>query len=346
MDTGLRSPGAATAPDVPAQDAPARDVPARDVPALTDHVGVIGLGTMGRGMADRLLDLGVRLTAHNRTAARAAPLTERGAALVASPAELAAAVDVLVLSLADQSAVDAVLFGPDGVLAGLRPGTVVLDTSTVDPEYARGRADRLAAAGHQSLDACIVGNAGHARTGELRFLVGGPAEVLDRVHPLLEALGKEVTHLGPSGAGASMKLVLNMLMGIEMQALAEAVVFGERSGLPRDAVLRAVVNSGFSAPVMRFKAGVMRRRAFSRADFRLALMRKDMALVRTEAQRMAVPMATAEGTYGVLTAAVQQGLGELDCAAVLVEMERLAGLAEGGQTEASPEGGRTEGGRP
>jgi 3-hydroxyisobutyrate dehydrogenase len=321
MDSGRRPPEAVS--DVNGRTNLDRT---RQSPVPPDRVGVIGLGTMGGGIADRLLDRGVRLTVHNRTAAKAAPFAERGAAVATGPAELAAAVDVVLLSLADQSAVDNVLFGADSVLAGLRRGTVVLDTSTVDPGYARSRAERLVAAGHESLDACIVGNGEHARAGELRFLVGGPAGVVDRVRPLLDVLGKEVTQLGGSGAGASMKLVLNMLMGIEMQALAEAVVFGERSGLPRDAVLRAVVNSGFSAPVMRFKAGVMQRRAFSRADFRLALMRKDMALVRTEAQRMAIPLAVAEASYGVLTAAVQQGLGELDCAAVLVEMERLAGL--------------------
>jgi len=334
MHTGLEPPGPATTVDPAAQG----------VPVLTDHVGVVGLGTMGRGMAERLLGMGVRLTVYNRTASKAAPLAERGAALADSPAELAGTVDVLLLSLADQSAVDSILFGPDGVLSGLRPGTVVLDTSTVDPEYARSRAERLAAAGHRSLDACVVGNGEHARTGELRFLVGGPAEVADRVRPLLGLLGKEVTHLGHAGAGASMKLVLNMLMGVEMQALAEAVVFGERSGLPREAVLRAVAASGFSSPVMRFKAGVMQRRAFSRAEFRLALMHKDMALVRTEAQRKAVPMAVAESTYGVLTAAVQHGLGELDCAAVLVEMERLAGLTSAPLDAVPP--GPPAGGRP
>jgi 3-hydroxyisobutyrate dehydrogenase len=291
------------------------------------HIGVIGLGTMGGGMAGRLLDCGVRLTVYNRTVAKAAPLAGPGAAVAANPAGVAAAADVVLLSLADQSAVDTVVFGPDGVLAGLRPGSVVLDTSTVDPGYARTREQRLAAAGYASLDACIVGNGQHARDGELRFLVGGPAGAVDRVRPLLEVLGKEVTHLGDGGAGASMKLLLNMLMGVEVQALAEALVFGERSGLSRDAVVRAVVNSGFSAPVMRFKAGVMQRRAFSRADFRLALMRKDLALVRSEAQRLAIPMAVAESTYQVLTTAVHSGLGELDCAAVLVELERLAGLA-------------------
>jgi 3-hydroxyisobutyrate dehydrogenase len=294
------------------------------------HVGLIGLGTMGGGMAERLLDKGVRVTVYNRTPAKAAQLGELGAAVVSSAAELAGAVEVVLLSLADQSAVDSVVFGPDGVLSGLRVGTPVLDTTTVDPDYARDRAARLAARGHQSLDACVLGNAEHARSGEVRFYIGGPAEVLDRVAPLLALLGKEVTHVGEAGAGASMKLVLNMLMGIEMQALAEAIVFGERAGLPRDAVVKAIVNSGFSAPVMRFKAGIMQRRAFDRADFRLTLMRKDMSLVRSEAQRLGLPMAAAEGAYAVLTAAVAHGLGELDASAVLVEMERLAGLPEPG----------------
>ncbi len=294
------------------------------------RVGVIGLGTMGGGMAGCLLDAGVPVVVHNRTAAAAEPFAARGADVADTPAKLAAAVDVVLLSLADQAAVESVLFGPDGVVHGLGPDTVVLDTSTVDPNYARERAERLAAGGHGSMDSCIVGNGEHASAGELRFLLGGPAAVLERVHPLLDVLGKQVTHLGPSGAGSSMKLLLNMLMGVQMQSLAEAVVFGERAGLPRDAVLAAITASGFSSPVMRFKAGVMGRRRFDRADFRLALMRKDLALIRSEAQRLGVPMAVAEAAYGVLTTASNAGLGDQDCAAVLVHLEQLAGLGQEG----------------
>jgi 3-hydroxyisobutyrate dehydrogenase len=123
-----------------------------------------------------------------------------------------------------------------------------------------------------------------------------------------------------------MKLVLNMLMGIEMQALAEAVVFGERAGLPRDKILQMIANSGYSSPVMKFKCGAMGRRAFGQVDFKLSLMRKDVMLVLHECEDLAVPMPVSSGTYDMLTAAKQQGLGDLDCSAILAFMERVSGL--------------------
>lgn len=293
----------------------------------TLRVGVVGLGTMGGGMAGCLLDAGVPTVVHNRTAAAAQPFAERGATVAATPAELAAAVDVVLLSVADAAAVETVLFGPDGVRHGLSGDTVVLDASTVSPADARDRAERLRRLGVGSMDACIVGNGEHARAGELRFLLGGDEAVAQRAAPVFDVLGKQVTHLGPDGSGSSMKLLLNMLMGVEMQAMAEAVVLGEKAGLDPEAVLAAISASGFSSPVMRFKAGAMGRREF-RPDFRLALMRKDLALVRTEAQRLAVPMAAAEATYGVLTSAVHDGLGAQDCAAVLTHLERLSGAGQ------------------
>jgi 3-hydroxyisobutyrate dehydrogenase len=198
---------------------------------------------------------------------------------------------------------------------------VVIDTSTVSPGFARTLAGRLADAGHRSLEARLLGNAQHAVTGELRVMAGGDKETFERVQPLLAALGKEVTYLGGNGTAATLKLVLNMLMGVEMQALAEAIVLGEEAGLERQAVIQAIAASGFSSPVMRFKCGVMGRRAFTPADFRLALMHKDLALVRTEAQRLGVLMPGAEAAYSVLTSAVHSGMGALDCAAVVQFME-------------------------
>jgi 3-hydroxyisobutyrate dehydrogenase len=292
------------------------------------QVGMVGLGTMGGGMVARLLKQGVAAAVHNRTLAKAAPLEKDGAIVMRTPAEVAENVDTVVLSLADQSAVETVLFGPDGVVGALRPGAVVVDTSTVAPAFARATAERVAEAGHEILDACILGNGNHARSGELRFMVGGALPVFQRVEPLLTLMGKEVTHLGDHGRGASMKILLNLLMGIEMQALAEAVVFGERSGLPRDVVLRTIAASGFSSPVMKFKCGVMGRRAFDPADFRLSLMRKDLGLVRSEAQDLGIPMAATEGAYAMLTAANQRGFGDQDVAAVLAYMEEISGVEQ------------------
>ncbi|GAA1991554.1 NAD(P)-dependent oxidoreductase [Kitasatospora viridis] len=292
------------------------------------RVGVVGLGVMGGGMAHRLLAQGTPVVVWNRGADKAAPLAAAGAEVAATPAALAARVDTVLVSLADQAAVESVLFGPDGVLGALAPGGVVLNTSTVAPAFARALAERLAGTGHRILDACLLGNGQHAKDGELRFMVGGEPEVYERVEPLLASLGKEVRLVGGHGQGATLKLLLNMLMGIEMQALAEAVVLGQQAGLAPESVLQAIAASGFSSPVMRFKCGVMGRRAFERADFRLALMHKDLGLVRAEAQALGVPLAATDGAHAVLTEGLRRGLGELDCAAVLTVLEGMVGEPE------------------
>jgi 3-hydroxyisobutyrate dehydrogenase len=281
---------------------------------------------MGGGMAERLLERGARVAVYNRSPGRAEPLRRGGAAVVATPAELAASCDVILLSLADERAVGEVLRGSSGVLAGLAPGAVVVDTSTVSPSFARRRASDVADAGGRSLEACVIGNGDHARTGELRFLLGGPEDLARRLAALFELLGKQRTFIGETGSAVTLKLLMNMLMGVQMQALAEAVIVGERAGLRSGTVLQAISMSGFSSPVMRFKCGVMAQGSFEPAGFRLSLMRKDLSLIRAEAQLMSVPLSVAEAAYSVLTAALHKGIGDLDCAAVLLEMRDRAGL--------------------
>lgn len=290
------------------------------------RIAFIGLGAMGSGMAARLVDRGFDVSVYNRTRSKSEELGELGARVADSPADAAAAADVVMTSLANHEVVDAMLFGDDGALTTLPSGGYVADLSTVPPDYARTLAERVRERGHRAMDTCVLGNFQHARDGELRMMVGGDEADVEAITPILEALGKEVTYLGGNGSGATMKLVLNMLMGIEMQALAEAVVFGERAGLPRDKILQMIAPSGYSAPVMRFKCGVMERRAFEKADFKLALMRKDMMLVLDECQQMAVPMPVSEAAYTMLTAAYQQGLGDHDCSSILAFMERVSGL--------------------
>jgi 3-hydroxyisobutyrate dehydrogenase len=218
------------------------------------------------------------------------------------------------------------LYGENGAAAALRPGAVIVDMSTVPPAFARELAARAAETGHKAIDACVLGAPHHARSGELRVMVGGKEEDFHEVEDVLNTIGKEVTYLGPNGLGATMKLVLNMLMGVQMPALAEAVVFGERAGLPRDKILAMIANSGYSSPVMSFRTSMMGERAFHRAAFKLGLMRKDMMLVLSEAQELGVPLPVHESAYSMLTAANQQGLGDFDVAAVVAFQERLAGM--------------------
>jgi 3-hydroxyisobutyrate dehydrogenase len=307
------------------------------------RIGFLGLGSMGSGMAGRLAGAGFEVSVYNRSAARATPLAERGIRVADSPALAARDADVLLLSVATQDAVDELLSGPGGALAAARPGTLVADTSTVSPDAARATAARIAAAGHRALDACVVGNAQHARDGELRFMIGGDEADVAALRPVLDVLGKDVVHVGDHGMGATAKVTMNLLMGVQLQALAESVVFGERAGLSRQQLIGMILASGYCSPMMRFKGGVMARRAFDQPDFRLSLMRKDLLLALTDAQRMAVPMPATSAAYEVLTSAVNSGLGDLDCAAVLAEVERMAGVTG---PPAAPPASRPAGGRP
>jgi 3-hydroxyisobutyrate dehydrogenase-like beta-hydroxyacid dehydrogenase len=290
------------------------------------RIGVVGLGVMGGGMASRMLETGHRIVVYNRTAARARPLAERGAIIAGSPAELAAQCDLVLVSLANETVVDEIVHGPGGVLDGLSEQGVIVDTSTVSPGFARRGAERAAARGRTSVDACIIGNGQHARLGELRFMVGGDADLVARIAPVLDPLAKQVRALGAPGLGASAKVMLNLLMGVEMQMLAEAVVLGRSAGITRDDALEMISDSGYSSPVMRFKAAVMRRQAYGEPQFRLDLMRKDLGLATAEAARLDVDAPVTAATYDELIAADEAGLGELDCAAILAHAERGAGL--------------------
>jgi 3-hydroxyisobutyrate dehydrogenase len=290
------------------------------------RIAFIGLGVMGNGMACRLVESGYDVAVYNRTRAKADEVAKLGARVADTPADAARAADVVMLSLANQDIVARMLFDEGGVFETLGAGAYILDMSTVPPEFPRELAARAREAGYHALDACVLGNPMHARQGEMRVMAGGEERDFKAVEPLLEVLGKEVTYLGASGMGATMKLVLNMLMGVQMPALAEAVVFGERAGLAREQVLEMIAKSGYSSPVMGFRCAIMGQRNFEFAAFKLGLMRKDMTLVLGEAQKAGVPMPVTESAHAMLTAAQQQGLGDLDVAAMLAFQERMSGV--------------------
>src|SRR3954454_14344796 len=239
------------------------------------RIAFIGLGNMGLGMACRLAEEGYELAVYNRTKAKGKDAQNLGARLADSPADAAREAEVVMLSLADQHVVDSLLFGEDGVMSTLAGGGLVVDMSTVPPNYARELSERIAKDGYRALDACVFGAPMHARSGELRVMVGGPDADVEAIREILDTIGKEVTHLGGSGMGATMKLVLNMLMGIQMPALAEAVVFGERAGLDRDKILEIIAKSGYSSPVMTFRCPMIGERRLDNPMFKLGLMRKD-----------------------------------------------------------------------
>jgi len=291
-----------------------------------ERIGFIGLGNMGGGMAERLAESGYPIAVYNRTREKGEGAEKLGARVADSPSEAARDADVVMLSLANQDVVRAMLYGQDGVFEGLRRGAYIVDMSTVPPEFCVETAERAGQAGYRALEACVYGAPFHARSGELRVMVGGDEADYEAVAPILSTIGKQVTLMGANGMGATMKIVLNMLMGIQMPALAEAVVFGERAGLRREQILEAINGTGYSSPVMNLRCPMMAERRFMPPMFRLSLMRKDKMLVLERCQELGVPMPVSESAYAMLTAATAQGLGELDVAAIVAFQERMAGM--------------------
>lgn len=278
-------------------------------------VAVLGLGAMGGGMARALLAAGMAVVVHNRTAARAEPLLAAGATWAGSPGEAVAAADVVLLSLSDEHAVDDVLFG--AAIGRLRPGTTVVDASTVSPAFARHTATRLAASGSRRVEVAVVGNPEMAAAGRLRVFTAGDEADAAGASDVLSALGADVRHLGGTGRASTLKLALNLLLGVQTAALAEAVAFAEGSGLDREALLDVVDGSGWRSPVLSFRGAFMRTRRYTPAGFRTSLMRKDLDLALDEAAAHRVVLPLVALTADRFADAVAAGRGDDDAAAVV-----------------------------
>jgi 3-hydroxyisobutyrate dehydrogenase-like beta-hydroxyacid dehydrogenase len=284
-------------------------------PTRTAQLAFVGLGGMGAGMAHRLLDEGFELKVHNRTVRRAEPLAEAGATLAASAADAAAGADVVVLSLADEPAVEQVLF--EQVLPVLAPGALVLNTSTVSPSYARSSAERLATAGVRPVEACVVGNPPMARSGQLRIFASGSREDVDAALFVLDVLGQQVLHIGAPGTASAMKLAFNLLLGAQTVALAEAVAFGVRAGLDRDLLISGIAESGFSSPVLAFRAEFMRSREYTPAAFRTSLMEKDLRSLLTDATGLGLSLPVTASVTERFAELIAAGDGDKDAAVVI-----------------------------
>ncbi|MCT0212683.1 MULTISPECIES: NAD(P)-dependent oxidoreductase [unclassified Synechococcus] len=256
-------------------------------------VSFIGLGALGAPIAMNLLAAGFPLTVHNRSRQREQPLVAAGATAVASPAEAGAAAEWLCLCVSDGPDVEAVLFGAGtaSASAGLRPGSVVIDFSTIDPGISRSLARRLEHQGVAYLDAPVTGGTEGARAGTLSVLVGGGATDLERVRPLLEVVGGCITHLGPVGAGQQAKAVNQVLVAGSYAAVAEAMALGQRLGLPMAAVRRALASGAAGSWALEHRAEAMLAGSFP-LGFKLALHRKDLAiaLAAAAAEGLALPI--------------------------------------------------------
>lgn len=285
-------------------------------------VTLMGVGTMGSGMAGRLLAAGFPLTLWNRTAARAKPLVDAGATLASSPREAASGADIIISMLADDEASRGVWLGESGALAGARPGTVLIESSTVTTTWIDELAAAAARAACDLLDAPVTGSRSHAAGGQLLFLAGGDGAVLDRARPVLAAMGRETIHLGPIGSGARLKLINNFMCGVQTASLAEALALVEASGLDRTQALAVLSNGAPGSPLVKAVSGRMAAREYIPPHFALALLKKDLVYASREGSIHGVPLETAEAAQRVLQRAIDAGDGDRDMAAVIEHLRR------------------------
>ena len=285
---------------------------------MKTSVGLIGLGLMGRPMGHNLLRAGFPLVVWNRSKDKAADLVRAGATLAASPREAAARADVLITIVSDPPALEQVLWSAaekTGALDGLRPGSVLVDSSTVSPDLARRVAGACAERGVDFLDAPVTGGTWGAEKGELVFMVGGRAEVLARVQPVLAAMGRRFFLLGPNGAGQTVKLGMNLLLALEVDALVEALALVTAAGVPAERLIEVMQSSMGRSPLLDVKAPLILKNDFP-PSFPLRLMHKDLRLALELAQQLGTPLPAAAAAYTTFSAVKDASPDDPDFAAI------------------------------
>ena len=278
-------------------------------------VGFIGLGLMGKPMAANLLKAGFPLVVWNRTKSRADELVREGAKLGRSPRDTALQADVLITIVSDPPAVEEILWGAEGALAGLRRASTVIDSSTVSPDLARRASQACAEKGVDYLDAPVTGGDWGAKKGELIFMIGGKPEVFERVRAMFEAMGKRFFLLGPNGAGQTVKLAMNLILALEVEALAEALALVTKAGIQGEKLVEVMQSSMARAGVLDVKAPSMLKGEFP-ASFPLRLMHKDIRLALELGKKEGITLPAATAAFETYSAVKDASKDDPDYAAV------------------------------
>jgi 3-hydroxyisobutyrate dehydrogenase len=280
------------------------------------NIGFMGLGLMGNPMGMNLLKAGYPLTVWNRTASRADELVAAGAKLAASPRELAASSDFVISIVSDPPALESILWGDDGAMQSMKSGSTYVDSSTVSPDLARKIAAACAERGVSFLDAPVTGGDWGAKKGELVFMVGGDASVLADAEPILRVLGKKWFHLGPNGAGQTIKLAMNLILALEVEALAEALALVTAAGLEGEKLVEVMQSSMARAGVLDVKAPNLLKGEYT-PSFPLRLMHKDMRLGLELAKQLKVELPAADAAFSTYSKVKDEAKEDLDYSAVM-----------------------------
>jgi 3-hydroxyisobutyrate dehydrogenase-like beta-hydroxyacid dehydrogenase len=292
------------------------------------RVAFLGLGIMGQSMAANLVKAGHEVTVWNRT-----PREVEGARTATSPAEAAHGAEVVWMCVSDTSAVEQVLFGPQGVENSLSEGMVVVDSSTISPSATRRFAERVNARGAQYVDAPVTGSKIGAASATLIFIVGGDAVVIERIQPLFQAMGKQVFHMGETSKGQAAKLVMNLQIALIYEGFAEALTLATKLGVNTEALIPLVQASMVRSGVVDYKAPFIMKRDFS-PNFPLRLMHKDIRLTLEAAKEARVKLPALETVEEIYDLATEEGQQDLDYAATLTLLEKWAGVEVKGASAA------------
>jgi 3-hydroxyisobutyrate dehydrogenase-like beta-hydroxyacid dehydrogenase len=285
-------------------------------------IGFVGLGSMGAPLAGRLLH-GNQVYGTNRTQAKATALIEHGLVWRDTPREVAAAAQVVFSMVTDDAALAAITGGPDGILAGLRPGALYVDMSTVSPQASRQLAGRVSSAGATMIDAPVSGSVPAANSGTLTIMVGGPEAAFRAAEPLLRQLGSNLTHVGGNGQGLLLKLAINISLASQMLAFSEGMLLAQRGGIDPRLAARAMTASAIGSPMLQARAPLILDLP-EQAWFDVRLMHKDIRLALQAARQTNIPLPTASAADRELSLAEQMGYGHRDIAGLYEVLARTA----------------------
>jgi 3-hydroxyisobutyrate dehydrogenase len=283
------------------------------------------MGTMGAAMALNILKAGHEVTVHNRTREREEPVAEAGARRAGSPKEAAQGTEIVVTCVSDTPDVEAVVLGENGVIQGAKAGTVVVDMSTISPSATRRIGAALAKKGIRMLDAPVSGGSEGAQKGTLAIMVGGAAEDVAKAMPVLSAMGKTITHVGPSGAGQFTKAINQVIVGGFYLAVAEGMTFGLKAGLDMEKVVQALAGGAAGSWVLNFRSGNMIKNEYP-LGFRVRLHRKDVAIAMQAARELGVFLPTTALVEQIENGLISQGYGDEDLSALARLIRQQSGL--------------------
>jgi len=280
------------------------------------RIALLGVGTMGRGMAANLLKAGFPLTIYNRTRAKAEPLAAHGATIANTPAEAAKGADVVISILADDNASREAWLGKDGALAAMSSGSTIIECGTLSPGWIAELDKQSTERGIGLVEAPVTGSRAQAEAGQLTFLCGTDEVTLDKVRPVLQPMSKAIVHLGPVGSGGQLKLINNFLCAVQVASFAEALAWIERTNLNRDQALEMLKTGAPGSGIFNAMSERMIERTYE-VNFLLRLLNKDVRYAQAAAAEHGVTLTTAATTEKLFDKAEQEGLGEKDMSAVV-----------------------------